>query len=114
MISEIEKQTETILMHHLQAKGIDDILTDYTEDSIIFTTNGPIHGLAGVRGFFEWLFKNATPEIMAAYKMVRQDVGGEIAYIVWKAEPFIPLATDTFVVRNGKIVAQTFTAYMPM
>jgi hypothetical protein len=40
--------------------------------------------------------------------MVRQDVDGEIAYIAWKAEPFTPLATDTFVIRNGKICVQTF------
>ncbi len=114
MISDVEKQTEATLIHHLQAMGsIDDILSDYTEDSILFTANGPIHGLTGLRAFFEALMKSATPEMMANYQMVRQDVGGEIAYIVWKAEPFVPLATDTFVVRNGKIVAQTFTAYMP-
>jgi hypothetical protein len=31
---------------------------------------------------------------------------------VWKADPFIPLATDTFVIRDGKIVAQTFAALL--
>ena len=113
MISDIEKQTEATLVHHLQAMGVDDILSDYTEDSILFTPNGPVRGLAGLGAFFEAFTKSATPEMMAAFKMIRQDVGGEIAYIVWKAEPFIPLATDTFVVRNGKIMAQTFTAYMP-
>ena len=113
MISEIEKQTETILMHHLQAMGVDDILSDYTEDSILFTANGSFRGLAEVRAFFEGFIHSATPEMMAAYQLVRKDIGGEIAYIVWKAEPFVPLATDTFVVRNGKIVAQTFTAYIP-
>ena len=113
MISDIEKQTEATLVHHLQAMGVDDILSDYTEDSILFTPNGPVRGLAGLRAFFEAFTKSATPEMMAAFKMIRQDVGDEIAYIVWKAEPFVPLATDTFVVRNGKIMAQTFTAYMP-
>jgi hypothetical protein len=93
--------------------GVDDILSDYTEDSVLFTPNGPIRGLVGLRAFFEAFTKNATPDMMAAYQMVRQDVGGEIAYIVWKAEPFVLLATDTFVVRNSKIMAQTFTAYMP-
>jgi ketosteroid isomerase-like protein len=113
MISDVEKQTETTLFHHLQATGVDDILSDYTEDSVLFTPNGPVRGLAGLRGFFEAFIKGATPEMMAAYQLIRHDVGGEIAYIVWKAEPFVPLATDTFVVRDGKIVAQTFVAYMP-
>ncbi len=34
-------------------------------------------------------------------------------YIFWAAEPFAPLGTDTFVVRNGKIMAHTFAASMP-
>jgi len=43
--------------------------------------------------------------------MLRQDVEGDVAYIVWKAETADnrhELGTDTFVVRDGKIVAQTF------
>jgi ketosteroid isomerase-like protein len=113
MISDLEKQTEVTLVHHLQATTIDDILTDYTEDSILFTATGPIRGLAGLRAFFEGFFGHTPPGFAAAYKMVRQDVIGEIAYIVWKAEPFVLLASDTFVVRDGKIMAQTFAIYMP-
>ena len=113
MISDVEKQTEAVLVHHLQTMDVDDILSDYTEESFLLTSNGPFHGLSGIRAFFEAFFKSGTPEMMAAYQLVRQDICGEIAYIVWKAEPFIPLATDTFVVRNGKIIEQTFTAYMP-
>jgi len=37
-------------------------------------------------------------------------VDGEIAYIVWKAEPGVQLATDTFIVRDRKIMVQTFAA----
>ena len=46
--------------------------------------------------------------------LVRQDLEGEMAYIVWKAEPFIPMATDTFVIRDGKIVVQTYAGYMAL
>jgi ketosteroid isomerase-like protein len=113
MNSELEKQTEAILIHHLQAINVEEILGDYTENSILFTANGPIRGLAGLRAFFEGFFGHTPPGFAAAYKMVRQDVIGEIAYIVWKAEPFVLLASDTFVVRDGKIMAQTFAIYMP-
>jgi hypothetical protein len=37
-------------------------------------------------------------------------VDGEVAYIVWKAEPGVQLATDTFFVRDRKIMVQTFAA----
>lgn len=36
------------------------------------------------------------------------DVEGEVAYIFWPAPPLCALATDTFVVHNGKIIVQTF------
>ena len=56
---------------------------------------------------------DSPPELLAAMALIRQEIQGEIAYIVWKAEPFIPLATDTFLVRDDKIITQTFAAYMP-
>ena len=40
-----------------------------------------------------------------------QEVDGNTAYIVWKAETAdnrFELGTDTFIVQNGKIVTQTF------
>ena len=43
--------------------------------------------------------------------MKKQIVEGETAYIVWSAETadnVYELATDTFVVRDGKIITQTF------
>ena len=44
-------------------------------------------------------------------KLLRQDVHGEVAYIHWQAAPFIPFASDTFVIRNGKIVVQTIALF---
>jgi hypothetical protein len=41
-----------------------------------------------------------------------QFVEGDYAYILWSADTadnVYEMATDTFVVRNGKIVAQSFT-----
>ena len=116
MSTDTTKQTEATLAHHLQAFGegsIDGILSDYTEDSILFAPDGPVHGLDEIRTFIEAFVNNMPPGMMEAFEMIRQDVEGEIAYIVWKAEPFVPLGTDTFIVRDGKIVVQTFAAYMP-
>jgi len=45
-----------------------------------------------------------------AFELLRRDVEGEVAYIVWKAELGVLLATDTFLVRDGKIKVQTFAA----
>jgi hypothetical protein len=47
--------------------AVEDILSDYTEDSVLFTPNSPVRGLVGLRGFFDAFPKSITPELMAAY-----------------------------------------------
>ena len=45
--------------------------------------------------------------------MKQRLIEGEVAYIVWVAETadnVYELATDTFLVRDGKIAVQSFTA----
>jgi len=49
----------------------------------------------------------------ATFNMKQQLVDGDYAYILWTAETadnVHEVATDTFVIRQGKIVAQSFTA----
>jgi hypothetical protein len=43
--------------------------------------------------------------------MHRQEFVGDVGYIVWEALPWVSLGTDTFVVRHGKIVMQTFACH---
>jgi hypothetical protein len=107
--------TEATLSHHLQAfsEGVDAIMQDYTADSVLFTPDGPLRGLEPIRAFFHGFLTDSPPELLRAMTLVRQDVQGDVAYILWKAEPYIPLATDTFVVRDGKFVAQSFAMLAP-
>ena len=114
MSQDTTKQTEATLSHHLQAFAEGDlnaILSDYVEESVLYTPDGPTRGLSQIRGFFSGVLENAPPGFMENFEMVRQDVAGELAYIVWKSGSVVPLGTDTFIVRNGKIVVQTFAAY---
>jgi hypothetical protein len=48
------------------------------------------------------------PGFVQAMKLQRQEIAGDVAFIVWNAEPFLGFATDTFVIRGGKIAVQTF------
>ena len=107
--------TEATLSHHLRAfaEGVDAIMLDYGVDSVLFTPDGPLRGLETIRAFFDGFLRTSPPELLSAMTVVRQDIDGDVAYILWKAEPFIPLATDTFVVRDGAIVAQTFAVLAP-
>jgi len=109
------EQTKTTLIHHLEAFDQGDIgavLSDYAEDAVLLTSKGVRRGHGQIKEVFEWLMANVfTPD--SSFSMVQQLVEGDIAYIVWSAESqryHIPLATDTYVIRDGKIVTQTFAA----
>lgn len=105
--------TSKILDHHLSSFGggdLDGIMSDYTEQSVLFTPQGLLRGKQQIRELFVSLFAEfAKPG--ASFNMLTQTVEGDAAYIVWSAETadnVYELATDTFVVRDGKIVYQSF------
>ena len=105
--------TKEVLEHHLKSFGngdLDGLLSDYATNSILFLPNGPLKQSDAIRQFFRALFAEfAKPG--AKFSLNQQSVDGDYAYIVWTAETadnLYELATDTFVVRDGKIVAQSF------
>ena len=111
MSIDVTRESEEILRRHLQAfieGDLEAILVDYSEDAVLYTPQGPLVGIVEIRGFFEIVFNNLPHDkIVEKFLMNRQDVVGEIAYIVWSAFPIIDLATDTFIIRAGKIASHT-------
>lgn len=105
--------TQDILAHHLECLGKLDLagtMADYSDDATLFTPGGPLRGSAAVRRFFAELFEEFAKPGMS-HELLRQDVSGDIAYIVWTAETadnHFEVAADTFVIQNGKIAIQTF------
>jgi len=103
--------TQSVLTHHLNSFGdIASTMADYTAESRFFTPDGVLRGSEAIRRFFVSLFEEfAKPG--KSFEMLQQEVDGDTAYIVWKAETAdnrFELGTDTFIVQNGKIVTQTF------
>ena len=109
--------TEEVLRHHSEAFGtgnVDEFLADYTDDSILFTPEGATHGLASLRPVFTALLGEFSKP-GGSFTMHKQIVEGDIAYLVWSAETadnVYELASDTFVIRDGKIIYHTFVAKM--
>jgi len=106
--------TRDVLDHHLKCFGAGDlkgILSDYAPDAVLFTADGLLRGAGALRAFFQALIAEfGKPG--AAFRMQQYFVEGDYAYIVWNAETaenVYELGTDTFIVRDGKIVAQSFT-----
>jgi len=114
MAAKFTQKTEQILAHHMQAFGkgdANDVISDYTEESTLFTPDGAAHGKAEIKSVFEGLFQEIFPPESTKLEISQQIVEGETAYIVWSGESAgykFELGTDTFTVRNGKILNQTF------
>ena len=105
-------QTEATPLHHLTAFGggdVDEILADYTEESVLITPDGPCAGWRRFVPYLKTSSRSCRPD--RTFIMIKQVTEGELAYIFWKAESdhvSIPLGTDTFIIRDSKIVLQTF------
>ena len=76
--------------------------------------DGPVKGLEAIRALFDAFFAGPFAEVQSL-EVLRQDCEGEFAYLFWKAETVavkIPVATDTFIIRDGKIVKQSVAAHI--
>ena len=101
---------EAVMQHHGQALlsgNLDELLKDYTKDSVMFTPMETYKGPERIREAFAGLMKMLPPEALANFKITKQEIQGEYAYVLWSALPTFPSAGDTFHVRNGKIIMQS-------
>jgi ketosteroid isomerase-like protein len=105
--------TKEVLDHHLKCfaeRDLNGILSDYATGAVLFTPGGPLMGTDAITPLFQAMFAEfGKPG--ATFTMQHQSVEGDYAYILWTAETadnVYEICTDTFVVRDGKIVAQSF------
>jgi ketosteroid isomerase-like protein len=107
--------TSDVLDRHLKSFAeydVDRVLSDYAPDAVLFVPTGALKGPGEIRPLFQTLVAEFSKP-GASFTMHQRCVEGEHAYIVWTAETAdnsYELATDTFVIRNGKIAAQSFAA----
>jgi ketosteroid isomerase-like protein len=107
--------TSDVLDRHLKSFAeydLDGVLADYSPDAVLFTAAGPLKGPDAIKPVFRLLVSEfAKPG--SSFTMQQRYIEGDHAYILWTAETadnWYEFATDTFVVRNGKIVAQSFAS----
>lgn len=107
--------TEAVVRNHLQAfvehKGIEAILNDYDDDARFHSEAKTYEGKQEIRGFFTNFMASLPDGATQRFSLRTLRVDGELAYITWSVGREVPLGTDTFLVRNGKIVSQTFAMY---
>ena len=109
--------TKAVVQTHLEAfvrqKGVDAIVRDYHDDARFMSEVATYHGKREIRQFFEAFLASLPPNAVDRFSLRTLRVEGEVAYITWSVGEAVPLGTDTFVVRDGKIVSQTFAMHPP-
>lgn len=107
--------TEGVVRRHLQTfverKGLDAIVSDYADEACLLSESSPHRGRPEIRRFFEDFIAGLAPGAIDEFALRSLRVDGDVAYITWSAGRELPFGTDTFVVRHGKIVAQTVAIY---
>jgi hypothetical protein len=109
------KSTNDVLDHHLRAieqGDVNAVLSDYAPDAVLFRSDGVFKGVAAIKPVFDsFVAEFQTPGTTTTTK--QRLVVGDYGYMLWTGETtdnIYELATDTFVIKEGKIVAQSFTA----
>lgn len=108
-----EAETRSVLDHHWQAfiaNDMDETLKDYTEESVLITPNGNFQGLNQIRDNFVNAFKR-FPKDSTTFDLKNSVVVKDVGYIIWTSQTptfNLTFGTDTFVIRDGKILRQTF------
>lgn len=103
---------QELLGKHLQrfeSGDIDGLLSEYAADVVFITRDKTLRGPAEVRPLLEALIAEfSQPGVR--FELLARRTEGDYAYITWTAETpqnQYTLGSDTFVVRNGKIVMQS-------
>ncbi len=105
-------KTADVFEHHLSAFGagdVDDILTDYTEDTIMIYGDKVWRGLNGAREFFHMWIEELLPA-GSRFDLIDHQAVDDWLYITWTAESDkykFDYGTDTFLIQDGKILRQT-------
>jgi hypothetical protein len=105
--------TESVVQHHLQAvieRNLVNLLYNYSDASIFITPDAIFFGAEEIGNFYSALFANLPEGFNEKLQLNKMEVTGELAYLIWDSKPWFPFASDTFVVRDGKIAYHTYAS----
>jgi ketosteroid isomerase-like protein len=109
------RSTTEVPDHHLKCfadRDLDGVLADYSPDAVFFGPEGTRRGPNAIKPVFAKMFAEfAKPGTSFARKQLL--IEGEYAHLVWTSETAdnsYEVASDTFVIQDGSIRLQAFTA----
>lgn len=97
---------QSIVDHHLEALlagDVDEVMKDYAEDAVLLAAGmGAAEGSEALHTAFSMI----PGEMFAGFEVTETLSSGDTVMVTWKSDA-LSFGTDTFVVRDGKIVTQT-------
>ena len=106
-----------IVSKHLASfidNDLEGVLSDYTNESVLITEEENYTGVEEIRGFFSNLIVH-FPKQTSKMELGKMVVDDTVVFIVWRAKTRsleVPFATDTFIIKEGKIHRQTFAGQL--
>ncbi|MGE5107551.1 MAG: nuclear transport factor 2 family protein [Sphingobacteriales bacterium] len=113
----LSEDPKNIIMHHLssfQESDLDALMSDYTNESVLITPDATYTGPLEIKPFFVSIMKH-FPKQKSSFQLDKVEANDRLVYIVWHAKTpslDVPLATDTFIIKDGKIYQQTFAGQL--
>jgi len=111
---EISKE---VVMHHLNSfldNNLEAVMSDYTNESVLITRDTTYTGLEEISVFFVGLSMH-FPQQKSNLVLDKVVANDDLVYIVWHANTpslLVPIGSDTFIIKDGKIYQQTFAGQL--
>ena len=105
---------ERVVEHHMQAgnnRNLEAMLSDYAADAILVSPDGVVKGKQAIRSAFAKMMTQEPYPVITPDKKIYE---GNVGYIVWTANAGQANelhGSDTFILRDGKIVVQTVATF---
>jgi len=109
----LSASTRSVLERHLSAfldGRLQGVIADYTSESILVTREATYKGQGEIKKFFAELLAK-YPKQGSTFIVDKLEIIDEMGYLIWHGKTptlDIPFATDTFLIKDGKIHQQTF------
>ena len=113
----MDKISKEVVMRHLNSfldNNLETLLSDYTNESVLITQAATYSSPEEIRAFFVGLNKH-FPKHGSNFVLDKLVGNDDLVYIVWHAKTptlQVPIGSDTFIIKDGKICQQTFVCQL--
>lgn len=106
-----------ILENHINSflgNDLEALMADFADESVLIAQDTSYKGLKEIRGFYAGLMLQ-FPKQKSNIELEKTVINDDVVYFVWRGKSpglEVLFATDTLIIKNGKIHRQTFAGQL--